>query len=90
MECHRHLGGRQVHRKGGKPPVALTKTKDGVAVVQPLSIPAGDILLVLDSESSGSPACDSGEADLGEGAELRQLLRTARTARQRPSRQVSG
>jgi hypothetical protein len=39
----------------GKPPIALTKTKGGVAVVQPLSIPAGDILvLAYSTTASGS------------------------------------
>jgi hypothetical protein len=39
----------------GKPPIALIKTKDGVAVVQPLSIPAGDIqVLAYSTTASGS------------------------------------
>jgi hypothetical protein len=48
-------GGGKPTGSDGKPPIALTKTQDGIAVVQPLSIPAGDILvLAYSTTASGS------------------------------------
>jgi hypothetical protein len=48
-------GGGKSTGRNGKPPIALIKTKDGVAVLQPLSIPAGDIqVLAYSTTASGS------------------------------------